>query len=70
MKKLQIHEIKKVKEGEKIERALKRYKNKHRKTKVMNEVRDRKNFKKKSVKRREEKNKAIYIQKIKDNEKD
>jgi small subunit ribosomal protein S21 len=60
----------KVKEGEKIERALKRYKNKHRKTKVMNEVRDRKNFKKKSVKRREEKNKAIYIQKIKDNEKD
>jgi len=60
----------KVKEGEKIERALKRYKNKHRKTKVMNEVRDRKNFKKKSVKRREEKNKAIYIQKLKDSEQD
>jgi small subunit ribosomal protein S21 len=60
----------KVKEGEKIERALKRYKNKHRKTKVINEVRDRKNFKKKSVKRREEKNKAIYIQSIKNEERD
>jgi len=60
----------KVKDGEKIERALKRYKNKHRKTKVMQEVRERKNFKKKSEKKREEKNKAIYIQKIRDNEED
>ena len=60
----------KVKEGEKIERALKRYKNKHRNTKVMQEVRERKNFKKKSVKKREEKNKAIYIQSIKNEEKD
>ena len=60
----------KVKEGEKIDRVLKRYKNKFNKTKVMQELRDRKNFKKKSVKRREELNKAVYIQNIKDSEQD
>lgn len=60
----------KVKEGENIDRVLKRYKNKFNKTKVMQELRDRKNFKKKSVKRREELNKAVYIQNIKDSEQD
>jgi small subunit ribosomal protein S21 len=60
----------KVKEGEKIDRVLKRYKNKFNKTKVMQELRDRKNFKKKSVKRRDELNKAVYIQNIKDSEQD
>jgi len=60
----------KVKEGEKIDRVLKRYKNKFNKTKVMQELRARKNFKKKSVKRREELNKAVYIQNIKDSEQD
>lgn len=60
----------KVKEGEKIDRVLKRYKNKFNKTKIMQELRDRKNFKKKSVKRREELNKAVYIQNIKDSEQD
>jgi small subunit ribosomal protein S21 len=60
----------KVKEGENIDKVLKRYKNKFNKTKVMQELRDRKNFKKKSVKHREEVNKAIYIQSIKDSEQD
>lgn len=60
----------KVKEGEKIDRVLKRYKNKFNKTKVMQELRDRKNFKKKSVKRRDELSKAVYIQNIKDSEQD
>ena len=60
----------KVKEGEKIERALKRYKTKYTKTKIGKELRERKNFKKKSVKRRDELNKAIYIQNIKDSEQD
>lgn len=60
----------KVKDGEKIDRALKRYKNKYRKTKVMNELRERQQFKKKSVKRRQEIKKAIYVQKLKDEEQD
>ena len=60
----------KVKEGENIDKVLKRYKNKFNKTKVMQELRDRKNFKKKSVKHREKVNKAIYIQSIKDSEQD
>lgn len=58
-----------VKEGESIERALKRYKRKHRNVKVINELKDRKYYKKKSVRRREEVQKAAYIQKLKqDNE--
>ena len=60
----------KVKDGEKIDRALKRYKNKYNKTKVMKELRDRQEFKKKSVKRRQQIKKAIYVQKLKDEEQD
>ena len=55
----------KVKEGESIERALKRYKRKHRNVKVVNEIRERKQFTKKSVKRREQIQKAEYVQKLK-----
>jgi len=55
----------KVKEGESIERALKRYKRKHRNVKVINEIRDRKQYTKKSVKKREKIQKAEYIQKLK-----
>lgn len=55
----------KVKEGESIERALKRYKRKHRNIKVVNEIRERKHFTKKSVKRREQIQKAEYVQKLK-----
>jgi len=55
----------KVKEGESIERALKRYKRKHRNIKVVNEIRERKHFTKKSVKRRALIQKAEYVQKLK-----
>jgi len=46
-----------------LEKALKRYKRKFEKTKILRELRERKNFTKKSVKKREQKKKAIYIQK-------
>lgn len=49
-----------VKEGESIERALKRYKRKFKKTKVREEIRNRKEFKKPSDRRREEIQKAQY----------
>ena len=49
-----------------IEKALKKYKNKVRKTKLHQEVRERRYYKKKSVKRREEVLKAIYVEKSKD----
>jgi small subunit ribosomal protein S21 len=57
-----------VKDGENIERALKRMKRKFRDTKVLQIARDRKQFTKKSVKRRREIQKASYIQTIRDNE--
>lgn len=43
-----------VKEGETIDRALKRYKRKHRNIKLMKEIRRRQHFVKPSVKRRDE----------------
>lgn len=46
-----------------IERALKVLKRKWDKNKTMKELRDRKEFKKKSVKRRDEVKRAAYIQK-------
>ena len=49
-----------VKEGETIDRALKRYKQKHRRIGVMNELRERKHFSKPSVERRNEILKAKY----------
>ncbi len=55
-----------VKEGENIDRALKRYKRKHRNVQIMNNLRDRKQFTKKSVERRREIQKAAYIQSLKD----
>ncbi len=51
----------KVDEKETIEKALKRYKRKFEKTKILKELRERKNFTKKSVKNRENLNKAIYV---------
>ena len=51
----------KIDEKETIEKALKRYKRKFEKTKVLKELRERKNFTKKSVKNREKLNKAIYV---------
>ena len=53
-----------VKEGENIERALKKFKKKFDRTGVMKEIRRRKQFTKPSVVHREEKLKAEYIQKL------
>ncbi|SFD77290.1 30S ribosomal protein S21 [Thermophagus xiamenensis] len=58
-----------VKEGENIERALKKFKRKFEKTGTMREIRARQAFVKPSVRRREEIKRAIYIQKLQqDNE--
>ena len=57
-----------IKEGENIERALKKFKRKFEKTGAMREVRRRQSFTKPSVERREEVKKAAYIQKLQENE--
>ena len=51
-----------VKEGENIERALKKFKRKFEKTGVIRELRSRKTFEKPSVKKRDMMKKAIYVQ--------
>lgn len=51
-----------VKEGENIERALKRFKRKFEKTGAIRELRARKNFEKPSVIKRAARMKAIYVQ--------
>ncbi len=51
-----------VKEGENIERALKRFKRKFEKTGAIRELRARKNFVKPSLKKRDQMMKAIYVQ--------
>ena len=51
-----------VKEGENIERAIKRYKKKFDKTKVMRHLRSRKEFVKPSVLIRQARIKAAYLQ--------
>lgn len=53
-----------VKEGENIERALKRFKRKFEKTGVVKELRDRQKYTKPSERRREELKKAAYIEKL------
>lgn len=57
-----------VNEGENIDRALKRYKRKFVKTTIKNQLQDRKEFKKPSVVRRAQIQKAQYIQSLKDAE--
>ena len=53
-----------VKEGENIERALKKFKRKFEKTGAVREMRARKNFEKPSVIKRMAHQKAIYVQKL------
>ncbi len=53
-----------IKEGENIERALKKFKRKFEKTGAVREMRSRKNFEKPSVKKRMALQKAIYVQKL------
>ena len=60
--------IVKLKKGEDINRALKRFKQKFRRTGVLNELRRRKEFVKPSIKRRNQIQKAKYIQKIRTEE--
>lgn len=52
----------KVEERETIEKALKRYKRKFDKAQIVKQLRERKQFTKKSVKNREKLKKAIYVQ--------
>jgi small subunit ribosomal protein S21 len=53
-----------VKDNESIDKALKKFKKKFERTGVVRELRDRKNFEKPSITRRQEIIKARYINKI------
>ena len=53
-----------VKDGENIERALKRFKRKFEKTGAIKELRNRQAFEKPSVTNRKKMMRAIYIQKL------
>jgi small subunit ribosomal protein S21 len=55
-----------VKEGESIDRVLKKFKRKFEKTGVVKELRIRQKFTKPSVLKREQKLKAIYVQGLRD----
>ena len=57
-----------VKEGESIDRALKKLKRKFEKTGVVKELRERRKFTKPSVIKRQERLKAIFIQQLQQNE--
>ena len=53
-----------VREGENIDRAIKRYKRKYRNTKVLQEIRERKEYTKPSVSKRAQLKKAQYKQRF------
>ncbi len=53
-----------VKEGENIEKALKKFKRKFEKTGVVKELRSRQAFEKPSVTNRKKMMKAVYVQKL------
>ena len=57
-----------VKEGESIDRSLKKLKRKFEKTGVVKELRERQKFTKPSVIKREGVNKAIYVQQLRQSE--
>ncbi|MFO7852099.1 MAG: 30S ribosomal protein S21 [Bacteroidota bacterium] len=57
-----------VKEGENIDRALKKFKRKFEKTGVVRELRNRQAYIKPSVRRREEVKKAAYKQQLQEEE--
>lgn len=57
-----------IKEGENIERALKRFKRKFEKTGVVKELRSRQQFDKPSVLKRLKMERAVYVQKLRDAE--
>jgi small subunit ribosomal protein S21 len=53
-----------IKEGENIEKALKKFKRKFEKTGVVKELRSRQAFSKPSVVKRKQKIKAVYVQQL------
>lgn len=57
-----------LKDGDNIDRALKKFKRKFEKTGIIRELRSRQSFVKPSERRREEIKKAIYIQKLQQKE--
>lgn len=57
-----------IKEGENIERALKKFKRKFEKTGIMRELRSRQAYTKPSIRRREEVKRAVYVQKLQQSE--
>lgn len=57
-----------VKDGENIDRALKRYKRKFDRTKTMRQLRERKQFTKPSIAKRAQKIKASYVQRLRTQE--
>ena len=57
-----------VKEGESIDKAIKRFKRKFDKTGKLKSIRERQSFTKPSVKNRDKIIKASYIQKLRDKE--
>jgi len=57
-----------VKDGENIDRALKRFKRKFDRTKTMKQLRERKQFNKPSVIKRQQLLKARYVQRLRTDE--
>ena len=57
-----------VKDGENLERALKKFKRKFEKTGVVKELRARQQFDKPSVKKRLKMERAVYVQQLRDAE--
>ncbi len=53
-----------LKEGDTLEKALKKFKKKFEKTGVIKELRDRQKFTKKSVRRRQQRIRAVYVNKL------
>ena len=57
-----------LKEGENIERALKKFKRKYEKTGVVKELRSRQAYIKPSIEKRKRKQHAVYVQQMQENE--
>lgn len=57
-----------VKDGENIERALKKFKRKYERTGIVKELRSRQQFDKPSVIKRKKMMKATYVQQLRQNE--
>jgi len=57
-----------VKEGENIEKALKKFKRKYERTGIVKELRSRQAFEKPSVTNRKKMMKAVYVQKLRQGE--